>query len=309
MSNQPLWVQIIGLALTRVVLWCLGLMEQLGISPDLEGERNRAKEKKSAAKEFHPFAWLVGRITGNRVLYAQAIELYRNPSANLNGPVNDLQLVAKRASERGYSIRWLKNEQATRIEILAHLRAAVAEAKRGKRVRYWASGHGTRIRDRNGDEADGWDGGIVGYDMQAALDDEVGSILSTLSSKDDFALILDICHAGEQPRAFSPGQSVRGLPEHLVDFGPARAALRGAARGTAKSVESAGVLAACRDVEYSMESRLGSKVYGAFTYFALVTYSGTRSLSAVRSAAEKALRANGFGQTPVVSGNGSLPLL
>ncbi len=61
------------------------------------------------------------------------------------------------------------------------------------------SGHGYRLKDKNGDELDGYDEQIVPVDFRSKgfiSDDLIFSILSKLNKKTKLYFILDACHSG-----------------------------------------------------------------------------------------------------------------
>jgi hypothetical protein len=61
------------------------------------------------------------------------------------------------------------------------------------------SGHGSQVRDTNGDETDGLDEIIVPTDFKTAgfiTDDDIFSILQTVSIKCRVVLLFDSCHSG-----------------------------------------------------------------------------------------------------------------
>ena len=251
--------------------------------------------------------WLMGKLLGRKICFLQACASYQNPAANLRGPLNDIARVKREAESRGYQVRVQTDRQVSRASVQAFLQSAVDEAKKGRRVRVWLSGHGSRARDRSGDEADGLDGGIVTWDLSLFLDDQVAAILDGLPQDADFALFLDICHAGEFPRGLDTPR-LRQIPSAWLRRGADPALPRAPLR----QVASAGVVAACRDNQYSVEDRVaGGLTYGVFTYFALeaVRLSATRlTLRDLVKKTAARLRRLGYAQAPQLIGRGELPV-
>lgn len=65
-----------------------------------------------------------------------------------------------------------------------------------KRFLIYYSGHGSYIRDRDGDELDGNDECMIGIDMKYILDDELKSLLLEFSPSSNIMFITDCCHSG-----------------------------------------------------------------------------------------------------------------
>lgn len=251
--------------------------------------------------------WMMGKLLGRKRCYLQACAAYQNPAANLQGPMNDLALVRQEAESRGYAVKTQTDQQVSRATMRAFLERAVADAKAGKRVRVWMSGHGSRTRDRSGDEADGLDGGIVAWDLSLFLDDEVAAILEKLPPQADFALFLDICHAGEFPRGLDAPR-VRAIPSDWL-----RKTWDGIApRASLRAVDTAGVVAACRSEQYSLEARTANgKVQGLFTWHAIAAVRGAGVRLTLRDLARETARRlakAGYAQSPQVVGRGELPV-
>eukprot|EP01050_Picozoa_sp_SAG11_P005147 SAG11_NODE_352_length_10364_cov_17.751388_4_plen_665_part_00 len=72
-----------------------------------------------------------------------------------------------------------------------------ARAVPNSRIFFSFSGHGTQIKDKTGDEADGLDECIVSSDMQYMTDDELHRrFLSKLPASTTVLCVLDCCHSG-----------------------------------------------------------------------------------------------------------------
>lgn len=105
----------------------------------------------------------------------------------------------------------------TRANILQQLDLLASRTRRGDVVYVHYSGHGSRVRDRNGDEVDGFDETIVPTDYASRADgsnnisdDEIGAWLSRLAARQpgNVTLSFDSCFSGTQTRAGL--QRVRG---------------------------------------------------------------------------------------------------
>ncbi len=127
---------------------------------------------------------------------------------DLRGAVNDVETVRQVLTQRfGFpeaNVTVLTDAAATRAAILAAVRKLVAEAGPKDTVYLHFSGHGSQVKDMDGDEADGRDETIVPEDgrmegIADITDDELGGILAGLTA-DRCVLVLDSCHSGTMTR-------------------------------------------------------------------------------------------------------------
>jgi len=128
---------------------------------------------------------------------------------DLDGPPHDLALVAQLLRERfafpPNAIVTLHDEAATHAGIVATFRRhLIDQARNGSEVVFWYCGHGSRIRDASGREADGCDNTLLAYDSRSTApdgsydvsDDELYSLLQELTAKTDRVVVVtDSCHS------------------------------------------------------------------------------------------------------------------
>jgi hypothetical protein len=208
----------------------------------------------------------------------------------LEGCVHDVQALAGLLRGRfGFApedVRLLENEAATQEGIRSALDALRGRVGPGEPVVLAYSGHGSRLRDEDADEPDGWDETIVPADSgrgehpsRDIRDDEIHAWLLALSEATSrITLVFDSCFSGGITRD-SFAARVRGLPP---DPRPATAArtVRGARRRDASRKGASGwlpwsdryvLLAACRHDESAheivLEEGAGPVHHGAFSYF------------------------------------------
>ena len=215
------------------------------------------------------------------------INEYQYPEIpRLHGCVNDIELAAQMLQDRfGFDpddIRPLQNSKATRDAILAQFDALTKNVRAGDKVVIYYSGHGSRVKDREGDEPDGFDDTIVPHDSgrenhpnRDITDDEIYVFLRRLTDKTQHCtLIFDSCHSGGisrdtfgaaarsvEPDLRTPaqhqaaGSAERPLPPDLI------AEIK-TARSAARSVENSGwlplyekyvLIAGCRSDQRSYE--------------------------------------------------------
>lgn len=149
-----------------------------------------------------------------------AIGEYPQPGKWKNlSSINDLFYVKSALVKQGFkesAIDTLKNEKATRKNILLALDKLASSAAPGDVVYFHFSGHGQQIEDDNGDEADGYDEALIPYDAKGSYDpvsykgenhlrdDELGQKLNAIRKKigpgGALLTVLDACHSGTATR-------------------------------------------------------------------------------------------------------------
>jgi len=165
--------------------------------------------------------------------------------------------------------RVLTDGQATFAAIRDAITGWLATAPEEATVLVYFAGHGARLTDNNGDEADGWDETLVAYDRQVILDETLAEWLATLRAK-TIVVILDTSHGG------SPDRNVRTFriaEDEWPRFPPLK---DGFGEDLLRSPRLAGrvvVLTACRPDQQAQEvPALG---HGAFTYYLLQGLKGS----------------------------------
>jgi hypothetical protein len=200
---------------------------------------------------------------------------------NLAGCVNDVEnmkaLLTSKFQFSSENITVLRNEKATRAGIIdAFQNDLIAKAQANDIVVLHYSGHGSKMKDRSGDEADGWDETIVPHDSRLGRafdinDDELNGLLKLLSQKTkNITFIFDSCHSGTAARGSGLARTVP--PDDRDPPSPAPFALgtRGVEEGEndwRPADLNYVLISGCRSNEFSYEYRAGGKSHGAFTYF------------------------------------------
>ncbi|MEE9279979.1 MAG: caspase family protein [Myxococcota bacterium] len=122
----------------------------------------------------------------------------------LRGAVNDVETIrALLVTQFGFArgdVTLLTDGEATRAGILAAFEKLVTEAGRADTVYVHYSGHGSQVRDANGDESDGLDETICPQDARQPgiadiTDDELDAIIDRLNVA-AAVVVLDSCHSG-----------------------------------------------------------------------------------------------------------------
>jgi hypothetical protein len=214
------------------------------------------------------------------------INHYRMPGADLQGCVNDVtnirDILLNYFGFEVKDIRVLVDERATKKAILHRLEWLVKGAKAGDRLVLHFSGHGSQIRDRNGDELKDrldeilcphdldWDGNFI-------VDDDLDAFFAGLPKGVHLEVLLDCCHSATGiregtggPAGSLPGQNikVRFLTppvDILCRQDDEDLQVRHLARD---GIRPGHVLfAACRDNQTAADAFIKGKYNGAFTYY------------------------------------------
>jgi hypothetical protein len=143
---------------------------------------------------------------------------YTKPKLALGvGPLNDSHTVADNHVKRGYALFFLHNP--TTEEFLSFLPKFLKDTKVALTVFY--TGHGANIRDRDGDEDDGFDEAMV-FDEGYIVDDKLLDALSENANGTTRVLLLsDCCHSGSIWDLQSAIEKGKKLPANLLSISAA----------------------------------------------------------------------------------------
>ncbi len=184
-------------------------------------------------------------------------------------------------------IRVLTDTRATRANIIHRLKWLVKDAKPGDFLIFHFSGHGSQVRDRDGDElVDHLDELICPYDMDwdgtYITDDELNKIFSRVPEGVLLEVFLDCCHSGtglkEMGLEVPPELAVENPTLNRYLPPPADIFLRFSGeeddieeRGFMKgSIERSGkhhiLWAGCMAKQVAADAYINGRYHGAFTY-------------------------------------------
>jgi hypothetical protein len=206
----------------------------------------------------------------------------------LRGSVNDVLLV--RSLLKRYfgvpneDIRLVLNQRATQANILHRLQAMVDRAEPGDLLIFHYSGHGSQIRDRDGDElTDLLDELICPYDMDwdrgtYILDDDLDAVFDGLPEGVLLEAFFDCCFWGASSRALD-GQTAPHSLRSDVRFLPPPLDIAARFEGEEESLATHrfegcscfnhNVLwGASQEGRIAAEDVLEGRVHGVFTYHA-----------------------------------------
>lgn len=130
----------------------------------------------------------------------------------LAGCLADVESWSAVLGRAGFTVSRLLDRDATRANIVAQLESMIAASSKGDVIVFQYSGHGTQLRDENGDETDGKDEALVPYDWETGaflLDDDLGKIYAQLPDGVNLTCFMDCCHSGDNPRFLIGGADER----------------------------------------------------------------------------------------------------
>lgn len=216
-----------------------------------------------------------------------AIDKYPDPSNHLFGCVNDLRLM-RAVLEKTYGfaaedIVELTNSDATTQNVLKAIRTQLIEGTGPDDLAFFFfAGHGTGVKDLDGDEADGIDEVIVTHDFNPLkpktwfTDDLIFELFQRIPAGRVLA-VHDCCHSGSSNRGTAvPGPETADPDAILYRFTDAGfrsfdldapAATKRPAHGILTATQPPGhaFLAACRDDQFAAEAVIGGNRHGLFT--------------------------------------------
>ena len=197
---------------------------------------------------------------------------------DLSGCINDVtnvrDVLLKYFGFTVPDVRLLVDSRASKDNIMARLKWLVTGVKKGDMLVFHYSGHGTRIRDRDGDELKDhmdeaicpwdtiWDGGLI-------LDDDLYNVFKGLPAGVNLEVILDSCHSGTGTREFlaMKDMKVRYLPPPVDIECRAEDGLKIKTFTSPEKPLNHILWAGCRNTQTSADALIGNTYNGAFTYY------------------------------------------
>jgi metacaspase-1 len=251
------------------------------------------------------------------------INKYKLPGCDLQGCVNDVtnvrDVLFKYYGFKVRQIRVLADARATKKAIMTRLEWLVKAAKSGDRLLFHFSGHGSQIRDRDGDELkDHLDEILCPHDMDwdgtYIVDDELKTVFSTLPKDVKLDVLLDCCHSGTGTREaaalslFNASENASPMRMRFLsppidilcrqldeDDLPFVRILKAANPG------NHALFSGCKDNQTSADAYIAGSYNGAFTYYLckhIRDTQGALSRSDLLKRLRASLRHEGYSQVP-----------
>jgi hypothetical protein len=218
------------------------------------------------------------------------------PQSPLQGCVNDANDWNTTLRVKGFTNSVLLDAVATKANIIAGLNWLVSGSVFGDSLVFCYSGHGSKVRDTNGDESDGYDEVLCPVDFfsgQYISDDNLRAIFSKLPKGVTLDVFLDSCYSGTATRSLDFNKvTPRCIPGPLT---------KGAI--TQKVVTLVPTLnhclwAGCKNTQTSAECLVNGIPRGLFTYYAAIRIRAGGIRSTLISSVQTSVAKKNPAQTP-----------
>ena len=200
---------------------------------------------------------------------------YPGDQNDLSGCVNDAkEWSALLSGTYGFKVQTFLDKNATAKNLIESLGDLILNSKSLDHIVLTYSGHGTNVKDNNGDEEDGRDEALCLYD-RFLIDDELRAMFIKLHPEARLTVISDSCFSGSVTRAFlkTMGMDKAPVPRYMPpkDIEDGLVAI---ARGTSGKIlhpeekMNEILISGCSSTEYSYDAKFGGKSMGAMSYYA-----------------------------------------
>lgn len=232
-------------------------------------------------------------------------------SCDLQGCVNDIEhlraVLIEQFDFNPDNIRVITDERATHNDIIDRLVWLAEHAKSELVFQY--SGHGSQVRDRDGDELnDGLDEILIPHDHNwdfPLTDDYLSKIFKNIPENSSLTCIIDSCHSGTMTREIN--NPTESKPRYLAP--PRDIQMRSAGRelqnrkiGTRAIELNHILLSGCRDDQTSADAHIDGTWQGAFTHSLLKHIHPAKTWNDIYSDVLLDVEAGGFTQVPQFNG-------
>ena len=252
-------------------------------------------------------------------------------NADLRGCVNDVEnmrtLLIMKFGFDPENIRVIIDDRATRRAIIDRLKWLINGAVAGDELVFHYSGHGSQVRDRNGDELnDHLDEILCPYDLDWSnplTDDILAGLFRKLPKGVFLTMICDSCHSGtmtrggrignphgEMARFIRPPYDIRSrsLDRELPKRKMGIKERRNKKGGKPDTDQNHVLVSGCRDDQTSADAFINNKYQGAMTWALTKAIKENPGITwqAAHAEAAKTLKAGRYTQEPQLSGNDDL---
>ena len=242
--------------------------------------------------------------------------------ADLRGCVNDVENMREMLITLfGFdpeNIRVLTDERATFEGILERIYWLLHSSRKGDELLFHYSGHGSQVRDRNGDELnDGLDEILCPYDLnweEPFTDDTLAELFKKVHKHANLTMVWDSCHSGSMTRGLgNPGRlgtpnMSRFLtpPFDIVSRSMDRELPKSTIGKKQKGSQRHVLLSGCRDDQTSADAHIDNKYQGAFTWALTSTIRANPNISWKDAHRHAVTRLQRYTQVPQISGDEDL---
>lgn len=120
---------------------------------------------------------------------------YPNSHYTLKGCHNDVKNGGNYLKENGYQTKVLFDDDISNNYNLLQALGELGTSKSSKLFFHY-SGHGTQIKDQDGDEQDGYDEVVYSKNGIMITDDQINGVISLFPKDKTLVLVFDCCHSG-----------------------------------------------------------------------------------------------------------------
>lgn len=207
--------------------------------------------------------------------------------ANLRGCVNDVkvmrELLIKTYGFDPENIRMVIDERATKQNIIDRLKWLVSNTQPGDELFFHYSGHGSQVRDRDGDELkDQLDEILCPHDLKwddPLTDDFIGDMFKDIPVGVNLTMFCDSCHSGTMTRGQllgfdqKPGKTDNkarcinppvDIASRFMDSNIKKK--RKVGKGEREEILNHVLISGCQDHQTSADAHIDGMYQGAFTW-------------------------------------------
>ena len=243
------------------------------------------------------------------------VDEYNDPKINLQGCVADVEQMRDLLISKGFSknkILILKNQWATKKNILDKLEEMIINSKAGDELVFHFSGHGSQVTDLDGDEGDNLDEILIPHDLSwnggYISDDDVARIFKKLPDGVFLSMISDSCHSGTISRNVNTMVRYITPPAHILQaiFTTKGLVLNPIGLRTDGGAQRHVLVTGCKSTQTSMSSVINNEWHGVLTYFFTAAAEKGGTWIEVFNEAVKNIKAHGFEQDPQLTGGDNI---
>ncbi|KAK8845013.1 hypothetical protein M9Y10_021189 [Tritrichomonas musculus] len=167
------------------------------------------------------------------------VNTYVKPQYKLGvGPLNDAITVSVSHKKMGYKMLFLHNTTPTHFK--KWLKFVLKNTQKDLTIFY--TGHGCSLKDKTGEESDGYDE-VMLFDNGYVLDDELSAYLAKYAHGQRILLLSDCCHSGSMWDIQSMLQGRKQIASNIMS------------------------ISAAKDDQTAKQTKVNSKDQGIFTYY------------------------------------------
>jgi hypothetical protein len=238
--------------------------------------------------------------------------------ANLQGCVNDVENMRKLLVDNfkflPENIRVLVDERATKQGILDRLKWLLDGAKSGDELVFHYSGHGSQVRDRNGDELeDQLDEILCPHDMDwddPLTDDILAELFKQLPESVYLTMLCDSCHSGtiskDMAYIYSKGSKAITAPFDIRSRSYDKILPKNKMGKKNKGTQKHLLMSGCKDNQTSSDAYIDGKYQGAFTWALTKTIRDNPSIQWNKAHEKTVELLSGYSQEPQLSGDANV---